>query len=139
MEETSCTLVVAELSLFRRLSISLATCVDLLIGWRILETQFPNVNFLVKQILGILRSHIEIERVFNLASGLTTLKCCRLQVNNLDRIITMVKNWLDGPHLNCSQHKDLTYFLKVESILAKDNYDLIKESNSFEKLELDRD
>ncbi len=60
-------------------------------------------------------------------------------MDNLDRIITMVKNWLDGPYLNCSQHKDLTYFLKVESILAKDNYDLIKESNSFEKLELDRD
>jgi hypothetical protein len=79
-----------------------------------------------------------MERLFNLASGLTTLKH-RLQVDNLDRIITMVKNWPDGPHLNCSQHKDLTDFLKVESILANDNYDLIKESNSFEKWELERD
>jgi hypothetical protein len=29
-------------------------------------------------------------------------------------------------------------FLKVESILAKDNYDLIEESNYFEQLELDK-
>jgi hypothetical protein len=78
MEETSCALVVAELYLFMRLSISLVTCVDPLTWWQIHETQFLNVNFLVKQILGILRSQIEIECVFNLASGLTTLRCCRL-------------------------------------------------------------
>jgi len=51
----------------------------------------------------------------------------------------MVKNWHDDLHLNCSQHKDLTNFLKIEFVLAKDNYDLIEESNAFEKLELDRD
>jgi hypothetical protein len=41
--------------------------------------------------------------------------------------------------LNCSQHKDLADFLKVEFVLAKDNYDLIEESNSFEQLKLDKD
>ncbi len=60
-------------------------------------------------------------------------------MDNLDRIITMVKNWHDDPHLNCSQHKDLIDFLKVKFVLAKDNYDLIEESNSFDQLELDRD
>jgi hypothetical protein len=39
----------------------------------------------------------------------------------------MVENWLDDPHLNCSQHKDLIDFLKVECLLAEDNYDLIDE------------
>jgi hypothetical protein len=51
----------------------------------------------------------------------------------------VVKNWFDDPRLNCSQYKDLIDFLKVESILAKENYDLIEESNYFEQLELDKD
>jgi hypothetical protein len=56
-----------------------------------------NVGFLAKQILGIPRSQIEIERGFSLVGVLTTLKCCRLQVDNLDCIITVVKNWPDDP------------------------------------------
>ncbi len=51
----------------------------------------------------------------------------------------MVKNWRDDPYLNCSRHKELTDFLKVEFVLATDNYDLIQESNYFEQLELDKD
>ncbi len=81
--------------MFRRLSISLITCVDPLAWWQIHETQFPNVSLFVKQILGILGSQIEIEHVFNLARVLTNLKHYRLQVDKLDRIITMVKNWPD--------------------------------------------
>jgi hypothetical protein len=73
--------------------------------------------------LRIPRSQIEIEGVFNLVDVSTTLRHCRLQVDNLNQIITTVKNWLDDPHLNYSLHKDLTYFLKVEFSLAKDNYD----------------
>jgi hypothetical protein len=60
-------------------------------------------------------------------------------VDNLDSIIIVVKNWPNNPHLNCSQHKDLKNFLKVESSLVEDNYDLIEESNYFEQLELDKD
>jgi hypothetical protein len=60
MEESSHALVVGELSLLGRLSISLATCVDPLAWWWIHETQFPNVSFFAKQILGILGSQIEI-------------------------------------------------------------------------------
>jgi hypothetical protein len=66
------------------------------------ETQFPNVNLLAKQILEILGSQIEIECVFNLDGVLTTLRYCRLHVNNLDQIITVVKNWFENPRLNCS-------------------------------------
>jgi hypothetical protein len=33
----------------------------------------------------------------------------------------------------------LTNFLKIEYVLAKNNYDLIEESNYFEQLELDKD
>ncbi len=77
--------------------------------------------------------------MFNLASMLIALKCYKLPMNNLNQIIIMVKNWLDDPYLNCSQHKDLTNFLKVEFSLAEDTYDLIEESNYFKQLELDND
>ncbi len=53
MEESSCALVVGELSLFMRLYVTHATCFDTLVWWRIHETQFPNVSFLTKQTLGI--------------------------------------------------------------------------------------
>jgi hypothetical protein len=68
MEESSCALVVGELSLFKKLFVSPTTCVDPLVWWRIHETQFPNVNFFAKQILRIPRSQIEIKCVFSLAS-----------------------------------------------------------------------
>jgi hypothetical protein len=48
MEESSCALVVGELSLFKRLFVSPTTCVDPLAWWWIHETQFPNVSFLAK-------------------------------------------------------------------------------------------
>jgi hypothetical protein len=73
-----------------------------------------NIGFLAKQILGIPRSQIEIERGFSLVGVLTTLKRCRLQVDNLDCIITVVKNWPDDPQFNCSWHKDLMDFMKVD-------------------------
>jgi len=48
MEESPCAFIVRELSLFRRLFVSLITCVDPLAWWRIHETRFPNVNFFAK-------------------------------------------------------------------------------------------
>jgi len=77
--------------------------------------------------------------MFNLDVVLIALKCYRLQVDNLDQIITMVNNWPNDPHLNYSRPKDLTNFLKVEFVLVENNYDLIEESNYFEQLELDKD
>jgi hypothetical protein len=62
---------------------------------------------------------IEIERVFGHISVLTTLRRCRLKVNNLGHIITMVKNLPNDLCFNFLQHKDLTNFMKVESLLAK--------------------
>jgi hypothetical protein len=82
---------------------------------------------------------IEIEQMFGLIGVLTTLRRCKLKENNLGRIITMVKNLPNDLHFNFSQRKDLTNFMKVESLLAKDNYDLIKESNYFEQTELDNE
>jgi hypothetical protein len=45
--------------LFQRLSITPTTCDDPLAFWWIHKSQFPNVGFLSKQILGIFRSHYQ--------------------------------------------------------------------------------
>jgi hypothetical protein len=55
----------------------------MLAWWHIHKSQFPNMNFLEIQILGIINLQIKIEQVFNLVKVLTTLKC-HLQMENLD-------------------------------------------------------
>jgi hypothetical protein len=52
--------------------------------WHIHESQFPNMNFLEIQILGIINLQIKIEQMFNLVRVLTTLRCCQLQMENMD-------------------------------------------------------
>jgi hypothetical protein len=84
--------------LFKRLYVILITCVDPLAWWWIHETQFPNVSFFAKQILGISRSQIETEHVFNLVGVLTALRRCRLQVDNSNLKIIVVKNWPNDPY-----------------------------------------
>jgi hypothetical protein len=59
-------------------------CTNPLAWWKTHEGQFLNVGFLTKQVLGIPRFQIEIERVLNLANVLTILKHYYLQVQNLD-------------------------------------------------------
>jgi len=47
--------LVGELSLIKKLIVIFVACVDSLTWWEIHESQFPNVDSLTKQILGIPR------------------------------------------------------------------------------------
>jgi hypothetical protein len=60
-------------------------------------------------------------------------------VENLDKIISIVKNWLDDLHMNCMQNKNMKDYLKVEEPLTNDNYELIEEAKYFEDLNMDGD
>jgi hypothetical protein len=64
---------------------------------------------------------------------------CHLQVENLDWIIMVVKNWHDDPQLNCMPTIVLKDYMKVECALVEKNYDLIEKINFFEQLEVDDD
>jgi hypothetical protein len=97
------------------------------------------VAFLAKQIMGILSSQIEIKWVFSLVGVLITLRCSHLQLENMDRIIIVVKNWFDDLCVNCKPHLNFKQYLKTKKSLAKDNYNLMEEHNLFEKLEVDGD
>ncbi len=60
-------------------------------------------------------------------------------MENLDKIITILKNWFDDLHVNCMPNKNMKDYLKVEEPLANDNYELIEEAKYFEDLNMDSD
>ncbi len=89
--------------------------------------------------MGITSSQIETKWVFSLAGVLKALRCSRLQVENMDWIIIVVKNWSNDLHANCKPHSNFKQYLKIEKSLAKDNYNVMEEHNLFEELEVDGD
>jgi len=58
-------------------------------------------------------------------------------VENLVRIITTAKNWLDDLWVNCMPNKTMKNYLKVGGSLVDDNYELIAEVEYFEDLNVD--
>ncbi len=107
-------------SIIKKLFISSSACVDPLTWWHMYEGQFPNASFLGKQILGILVSQIETEHAFSLVGVLIAL---RLQVDKMDWIVTIGKNWHDDA--NCKPNFDFKQYLKIE-LLIEDTYNLIE-------------
>ncbi len=47
-------------------------------------------------------------------------------MENLDLIITIVKNWPKDLHVNCMPNTNMKYYLKIKKSLADDNYKLIE-------------
>jgi len=71
-------LVNRELLIFKRYQVDPKDIKCPLQWWGKHEVMFPIVRLLADQILNILGSQIETERIFSLASILTNLKRCRL-------------------------------------------------------------
>lgn len=110
-------------------------CINPLAWWWTHEGQFQNVAaILAKQMLGILGFQVETKRMFSLASVLKTLRCCHLQVENLDKIIIVVKNWSNDPCLNRTTDSNFKDYVKSEVALVEENYEFIEESEYFEEL-----
>jgi len=77
--------------------------------------------------------------VLNLASVLIALRRCHLQVQNLDRIIIIINNSPNHPHMNVTFNVDLEDYLKAKINVTKENFELIKEVEHFEKLQIDEE
>ncbi len=58
-----------------------------LVWWEKHESLFPRIEFLARQIIGILRSQIEIECIFSLVGILTNLRRYFLQCDYLKKQI----------------------------------------------------
>jgi hypothetical protein len=57
---------------------------NLLIWWPKRAVQFPHVSCLVRQVLSIVGSHIQIKWIFNVVGVITNLRRSRLSIENLD-------------------------------------------------------
>jgi hypothetical protein len=69
--------------------------------WEKHESMFPIVGFYARQSLGIVGFQIEIEKIFSLVEILISLKKCHLQLNFLDKLIFVSKNWPNDPKIGC--------------------------------------
>ncbi len=69
------------------------------------------IDFLIKQILGIVGSQIEIKNIFSLTEILTNLKRCHLQLDNLEKWIFMNKNWLNDARMGCKALNNLVMLI----------------------------
>ncbi len=93
--------------------------------WKKHETMLSSIGFLIKQILGIIGSQIEMKNVFSLIKILINLKRCRLQLDNLEKWIFMNKNWLNDARMACKPLNNLV-------TLINSKLDLKQELNEFE-------
>jgi hypothetical protein len=68
---------------------------------------FPIVSFSIRQILGIVGSHIKIEKKHLLARILSNLQKCHLQIENLEKWTFVNKNWLNELRVECKPPSNL--------------------------------
>jgi hypothetical protein len=52
--------------------------------------------------MGIVGSQIETERIFNMAKVITSLRRCWLGIENLDKLVIIMKNWPNDPKFGCT-------------------------------------
>ncbi len=86
--------------------------------WHKHEVMFPTVGFLTQQILGIIGS--QIEKNLSLVRILTNHKRCRLQMENLEKLIFVNKNWPNDLKIRCKSASNLLKFLKRDMNLEEE-------------------
>jgi hypothetical protein len=79
---------------------------------------FPTIDFLAHQILSILESQIETEKIFSLVGILINLMKC-LQLNNLGKLILWKKNWPIDHKVGCKSPFNLVELMKKGFKLRK--------------------
>jgi len=72
---------------------------------------FPTIGFCARKILRIVGFQIEIERIFSLTSILTSLRRC-LQLEKLDKLIFVSKNWPNDYRIGCKSPFSLANFIE---------------------------
>ncbi len=90
------------------------------------------MGFLVCIILGIVRSQIETEIIFSLARILANLRRFKLQLEILEILIFVSKNWPNGPRIGCKSPSNLVEFI-IHGDLEKE---LEEFESSFERDEV---
>jgi len=121
-----------KLMIFRRFQVDGKDIKCLLEWWKKHESMLV---FFSRQILGMISSQIEIERIFFLIHIFTNLKKCHLQLENLENLNSMTKNWPNDVRVGCKAPSSLLEFIDCEiDLKVLDEFE-----NSFEQEELNED
>ena len=114
-----------ELSLFGRLVIDAHDLEDeRLEWWRINEVVFPNVGFLACQYLAIPGSQIESERIFSVAGILSNIRHSTLNMDNLNSLVMIYKNWPTDARTNVVLYEHLIDFYDSKATILEENENL---------------
>jgi hypothetical protein len=70
--------------------------------------------------LGVVGSQIELDKIFSLARILTDLRRCRLQTENLKKLMFVNKNWPNDPKIGCKSSCNLVEFLEKDVDLEEE-------------------
>jgi hypothetical protein len=122
-EDMTLSIIKEQLTHFRAKKVTDDECKDPLAWWRAKEGHFSYVKFVAHQILGIMGSQIEAERVFNIASICTNLGCSRLGTKNLEMLISIYKNWPKDARVGGSL--SMQKFMEMEETLIDKNEKII--------------
>jgi hypothetical protein len=124
-----------KLIIFRRFQVNAKDIKCPLEWWKNMNL-CPNYWFFFsKQILGIIGSQIEIEKMFSLTHILINLKKCHLHLENLENLISMNKNWPNDVRVCCKAPSCLLELIDCEIDLKE----LDEFESSFEQEELYED
>jgi hypothetical protein len=88
--------------------------------WEKHEAMFQTIGFLVRQILGIVGSQIDIEKIFSLVEILTNLRRCHLQLENLENLFFVNKNWSNDCKVGCTSPSNLLELIRIYSNLEEE-------------------
>jgi hypothetical protein len=91
-KEISFSLMKSELSLDHHILVDDNNVKSPLQWWKDHAKQFSNVAFLACQFLGIPSSQIGTRHIFSVARILTSLQQCQLGMENLDKLVMILKN-----------------------------------------------
>jgi hypothetical protein len=70
-----------------------------------------------------------------MASIITSLKCCQLGIEKLDKLVLIMKNWLNDPRFGCTNAKPMSIgkYIGIENGMVSKNEKLIFNINLFEE------
>jgi hypothetical protein len=109
-------LIKRELLIFKRYQLDVKN-IKCPLQWRQKhETMFSTIRFLAQQIFGIVGSQIEIEMIFYLARILINLRKCCLQIENLEKLIFVNKNWANDLRIRYKSPSNLLEFLEMDKL-----------------------
>jgi hypothetical protein len=82
--------------------------------WHKKQNKFPIIAILVQYIISILVSRIKIECILFIVGILIALHRCHVQMNNMDKLIFVNKNWLFNPQFGYLKPIDFAFACEVE-------------------------